>query len=65
MHQQKGIGNPYELDRHVPVVTEPAVLFTVIFEPEKNRYANYLKNSGAKLVKEVAGTEIFMQTIEP
>lgn len=65
MHKQKGIGNPYELDRQVPTVKKPTVLFTVIFEPEKNRYSGYLKNSGAKLVKEVAGTEIFKQSIEP
>ena len=65
MHQQKGIGNPYELDRQIPRVRKSAVLFTVIFEPDKNRYANYLKNSGARLVKEVAGTEIFIQLIDP
>ena len=65
MHRQKGIGNPYELDRHIPIVKKPAVLFTVIFEPDKHRYANYLKNSGAKLVKKVVGTEIFIQSIDP
>ncbi len=65
MHKQKGIGNPYELDRQIITVKKPAVIFTVIFEPEKERYANYVKNSGARLVKEVAGTEIFMQTIDP
>ena len=65
MHKQKGIGNPYELDSQILTVKKPAVLFTVIFEPEKNRYTNYLKNSRAKLVKEVAGTEIFMETIDP
>jgi len=65
MHTQKGIGNPYDLDRQFPIVKKPTVLFTVIFEPEKSRYANYLKDSRARLVKEVAGTEIFMQTIDP
>ena len=65
MHGQKGIGNPYELDSHIPVVRKPAVLFTVIFEPDKHRYANYLKNIGARLVKEVAGTEIFIQSLDP
>ncbi len=65
MHKQKGIGNPYELDSQILTVKKPAVLFTVIFGPEKHRYTNYLKNSGARLVKEVAGTEIFMQTIDP
>jgi len=62
---QKGIGNPYELDSTIPIVKKPAVLFTVIFAAEKHRYANYLQNNGVKLVSEVAGSEIYMQSINP
>jgi len=65
MHRQKGIGDPYELDSHIPRVKKPAVLFTVIFAPEKHHYANYLKNSNVKLVDKVAGTEIYQQSIDP
>ena len=53
------------LDSHIPIVKKPAVLFTVIFAPEKHRYTNYLKNSSVKLVDEVAGTEIYKQLIDP
>ena len=65
MHGQKGIADPYELDSHLPMVKKPAVLFTVIFAPEKHRYTNYLKNNSVKLVDEVAGSEIYMQSINP
>ena len=53
------------LDNQIPVVKKPAVLFTVIFAAEKHRYANYLKNKNVKLVNEVAGSEIYMQSIDP
>jgi len=65
MHGQKGIANPYDLDSHIAIVKRPAVLFTVIFAPEKHRYSNYLKNRNVKLVDEVAGSEIYMQSIDP
>ncbi len=65
MLRQKGIGNPYELESQIPVVKKPAVLFTVIFAAEKHRYAKYLKNNSVKLVNEVAGAEIYMQSIDP
>ena len=65
MHNQKGIADPYSLDSQVPIVRKPAVLFTVVSAPEKKRYIHYLNNKEVRFVKEVAGTRIYKQLLEP
>jgi hypothetical protein len=65
MSGKKGIADGYELNGKTPAVSKPSILFTVIFDAESDKYANYLANSKAKLVKEVAGTKIYVQALNP
>ena len=65
MLNEKGIWDGYNLNNQIPVVSKPSVLFTVLFEAEKEKYMNYLGKKEVKLVKEVAGTRIYRQILEP
>ncbi len=65
MLNKKGIADGYRLNSYSPVVNQPAILFAVLFEKEKEKYANYLARKDVKLVKEVAGTRIYMQILTP
>lgn len=65
MHKGKGIIDAYKLNSYSPSVTRPAILFTVISSKDQNKYADYLKNSSVKFVKEVTGIMIYMQLLTP
>jgi hypothetical protein len=62
---KKGIADGYKLDSNILAVGKPSILFTVIFGSESDKFANYLAISNVKLVKEVAGTKIYIQTLNP
>jgi hypothetical protein len=62
---KKGIADGYQLNNHAPAVHKASILFTVIFSAEMDRFGNYLANDEVKLVKEIAGTKIYMQLLEP
>ena len=65
MLEKKGIADGYNLNNSIAAVNKPSILFTVIFGFELSRYGNYLRNSDVKLVKEVAGTKIYIQMLNP
>ncbi|MEP7375779.1 MAG: hypothetical protein ABI675_20450 [Chitinophagaceae bacterium] len=65
MLNKKGIACEDKLNNNIPAVSKPSILFTVIFDTESDKYANYLSNSGVKLVTEVAGTKIYKQILNP
>lgn len=65
MHEQKGIADPYTLSNRIPSVNKPTILFTITFAPEENTYANYVKSKGVKLIKEIAGVNVYMQSLDP
>src|SRR5436190_21847644 len=65
MLNEKGIWDGYNLNNQTPVVSKTSVLFTVLFEAETGKYVNYLGKKEVKLVKEVAGTKIYMQILDP
>ena len=65
MLNRKGIADGYKLDSNIPVVNKSSILFTVIFGSELNKFAKYLARNDVKLIKEVAGTKIYMQVLNP
>jgi hypothetical protein len=62
---KKGIADGYRLDSYLPTTGQPAILFTVVFGPELDKYKNYLRRADVKLVKEIAGTSIYIQFLNP
>jgi hypothetical protein len=62
---KKGIADGYRLENYTPTAGKPSILFTVIFGAELGKYENYLRRTDVKLVKEVAGTSIYIQSLNP
>jgi len=62
---KKGIADGNKLDNYTPAVSKPTILFTVIFGAELAKYANYLQRTDIKLVKDVVGTRIYSQLLNP
>lgn len=63
MHNAKGIVDGYKLRNYIPPVTKPSVLITVTEAQYESMYTEYLKNNNVKLIKEVAGTRIYIQLL--
>lgn len=62
---KKGIADGYKLEGYSPTVGKPTILFTVIFGPQLDKYQNYLRRTDVKLVKQVAGTNFYIQYLAP
>jgi hypothetical protein len=62
---KKGMADGNRLEVFKPAVGKPTILFTVIFGPQLNKYQNYLRRPDVKLVKVVAGTSIYIQSLNP
>jgi hypothetical protein len=65
IHDKKGLADHYKLNDAGPAVSKPAILFTVILQPEQKYFSNYTGRKDVSLLKVINETKFYMQYLFP
>jgi hypothetical protein len=65
IHGKKGLAAHNKLNDAVPAVLKPAILFTVILQPEQKNFSNYTGRKDVSLLKVINETKFYMQYLFP